>query len=369
MKLLQATDVHLGVAGVPTQQIYDGFEQTVYSQPKFRDVDALVFTGDVYDEALDHAGEEAVISQRFIHRTLTWCKENDVVCIVLEGTPSHDRRQSRWFTEINQLANIGATLYYFDKLTVKYIPELKKTFLAVPDEIAKPRIKADGMIKALLKEKNLSQVDVSLTHGYFDFHLPKHEIEQGHSSSYFKKITKWVTLNGHIHTPSHRHGVLTGGSTGRYRHGEEEKKGFHLIELMSDGNYQVEFIENRVLTPFKTIDVKGYKSDKVVNKVTKTTKDWTNGNLRLHYKRGDVAHDLLNYLKDKFPNIVFSTKVDKLELEVKEELKDINVKISAVSINRENTPGLLREGLLKATNDPARVEQVMKTFMEHQPLH
>lgn len=365
MLFLHITDIHLGNAGIPTKTIYDGAYDTFFKDRTYAHIDALLITGDVYDEALDHSSEDAIHAQRFVTMVLTWCKKHNVVCLLLEGTPSHDRRQSRWFEEINKLHNINATLYYFDKLTVQYIPELKMDVLAVPDEIAKPRIKADGMIKTLMKEKGITQVGIALTHGYYDFHLPKHEVENGHSSKFFKKIVKWLTFNGHIHTPTLKEDVLTGGSLARIRHGEEERKGGHLVEIKADGTYTVKFIENTHLIPFKTISVKGLKSDKLIEKVEKTVNGWETGNLRLHYRRGDEAHSLLNYLREKHPHIKLTTKVDKLELEVKEEKKELSAKISAVSLNKSNTPSLLFERMKAECDDPALIDRAFKRFTEN----
>lgn len=346
MKLLQITDIHLGVKGIPTKSIHDGAIETFFSNKQYADIDALAITGDVYDEALDHSSEDAVYSQRLATHILKWAKINDVVVLLLEGTPSHDRRQSRWWVELNKLHNIHAKLYYFKELGIHYVPELSINVLAVPDEVTKPRVKTDGLIKALLKEKKLDQVELALTHGYFDFHLPKHEVQNGHSYKYFNKIVKWITLNGHIHTPSFRFNVLTGGSLARTRHGEEERKGGHLVEIKPDGSTVVTFIENRILVPFKTIKVHGFNSDKIIAKIEETIKGWDVGNLRLHYKRKDGAGLLLNYLREKYPKITFGTKVDKLELEVNKDQKQLDAKISAISLNKNNLPDLIKTELI-----------------------
>lgn len=363
MKILHITDTHLGVKGIPTKSIYDGAVETFFSNKQYADVDAIAITGDVYDEALDHSSEDALYSNRFATHILKWAKENDVVVLLLEGTPSHDRRQSRWWVELNKLHNINAKLYYFNELGVHFIPELGINVLAVPDEITKPRVKTDGLIKALLKEKKLDQVELALTHAYFDFHLPKHEVHNGHSYKYFNKIVKWITLNGHIHTPSFRFNVLTGGSLARTRHGEEERKGGHLIEIKPDGSAVITFIENRILIPFKTIKVHGFNSDKIIAKIEKTIKGWAVGNLRLHYKRKDGAGLLLNYLREKYPTVNFSTKVDKLELEVNKNQEQLDAKISAISLNKNNLPRLINEGLLEKYGE-VEGKRLMSRFKE-----
>lgn len=362
LKILHLTDVHSGVRSIPNSTIFDGLETTLFGHAKYSDVDALVISGDFFDEGLQYDSEEAVLATRGIETILRWAVKYDVVVLAIRGTTSHDGRQIKWFEEINRLAKIGAKLYYFKELGVHYIKELDKTILVVPDEIATPRSRGDAMIKALLKEKNIVQVDFAITHAYFDFHLPAHKQEDGHQSSLFKEIVKSLTFNGHVHTPSLEEDVLTGGSWARTRHGEEERKGAHLVTIRPDNSYVVEFILNSHLVTFKTINVRGMSEENAIKKVEKVADKLENGNLRLHYNRKDSVSNLIRFFQQKYPNIIFSTKVEKMELVPSEKVKDLSAKFKGVTINRDNLNQLIVDQLKANGANQTEIDRTMNTF-------
>jgi DNA repair exonuclease SbcCD nuclease subunit len=371
MRYLHITDIHMGTPAVPSKSVHDGLEQTFFTGKRFADVDALLVTGDVFDEALDHASESAMWATRSITTMLRFCKKHNIVLIVLEGTPLHDRNQSRWFGEYNELYEIGCALYYFPKLTVQHIPELGKTILAVPDEVAKPRIKADDKVARLLEEHNLTHVDIALTHGFYDHLLPKFKQEDGHQSDYYQSITREFIANGHVHTP-HVHRptlskppIITGGSAIRKAHGEEEPKGGHLIEVTDTGEVNITFIKNKILVPFKKVDVRKLSIDKATAKIEKVVGKWETGNCMLHCLRSDPVRDTISYFRDKYPHVKFKTKVEKVELVDKDDQEiDLSAKIQGVSINNQNIYSLVEQASLKEDIDPLKRDRALAKFKE-----
>lgn len=363
--ILHITDVHNGVKNVSAKDIQIGLKSTILDDPKYQKVKAINITGDFYDLALNHSGEDAMVTHETIALILTWCKAHDIVCLLLRGTISHDAKQTQWFEIINK--HIGAKLYHFTQLGVHWIPELNMRVLAVPDEVAKPRVKTDAMIKALLEEHNLDFVDIALTHGYYDFHLPNHKVEEGHSSDYLSSIVRWIVFNGHVHTKSLVSKILTGGSWGRYRHGEEESKGAHLVTLKPDHTFTAKFIKNKHLTEFVTVDVKGLTVEDTITKVEKRLGSFPDDRrsfCRLHYRRDDQAANTLGYLTERYPLVTFTTLVDETKTTNLLEGESLDTKIQGVQFNKENFVPLAEEYLKKHSPNDQCYQRALATFKE-----
>lgn len=362
--IIHITDVHNGVRSITAQQIQEGIKVTILEDPLCSKAKALAITGDFYDSKLDHNSDDAIVTTETIAMILRWCKLNNIVCLLLRGTPSHDARQTRWFDYVNEAHGISAKLYHFDTLDIKYVPELNMHVLGVPDEIAKPRVKADAMVKALLQERNLTKVGLTLTHGYYDFHLPKHEVEEGHSREFFESITETIVLNGHVHTGTLVGRILTGGSFGRYNHGEEEAKGAWRVTINTDKSFTANFLKNKVLTEFITLDVRGKKEEQVIKQVDRTVKHWETGHCRLFYGRKDRTGNLLGFFTEKYPNVIFTTKVEDSEETRLLQGESLDTRIRGTELNATNFPPMALDYIKARCGNESEFAAVKEVFEE-----
>ena len=83
-------------------------------------LDIIILAGDVFDRQLQLAEDVVFEIHQWMCSFLALCKKYDITLIVLEGTPSHDWKQSEWFNQINLEYNIGADVHYAKTLDIAY---------------------------------------------------------------------------------------------------------------------------------------------------------------------------------------------------------------------------------------------------------
>src|SRR5690606_5000349 len=119
---------------------------------------------------------------------------------IVEGTRSHDHRQSQLFQFINNLAFIDADLHYHDELSIiEVYPGY--TALLVPDEVNHDASVTSQQVQALLDNRGLDQVDFTFMHGMFRYQAPI-ETPVSHNEEFYTRITKYRVVVNHIHTPT-----------------------------------------------------------------------------------------------------------------------------------------------------------------------
>ena len=62
-------------------------------------------------------------------------KPYNIILRILEGTPSHDWKQSKLFIHLNDLTKAGTDVKYIDSLSIEYIDKFGINVL-YPDEIS-----------------------------------------------------------------------------------------------------------------------------------------------------------------------------------------------------------------------------------------
>src|SRR5690606_40929570 len=66
------------------------------------ELDLILFAGDVFDRLLSFPSTEASEAADWFMDFLAMCQRRDIVVRVLEGTPSHDWKQSSFFVGLNR---------------------------------------------------------------------------------------------------------------------------------------------------------------------------------------------------------------------------------------------------------------------------
>lgn len=258
LRILELSDIHLGHSKTPTDNTLGSLYSLLNQHPELPLVDMVILAGDVFDQLLLFPDDHINCIQVWMLDLLKVCSINGIMLRVLEGTPSHDRKQSKHFIHLQQSHQIVVDLKYVDTLSVEHIEHLDLQVLYIPDECYSNHNKIQKAVSLLLEDLGLDRVDITIMHGMFEHQVPKGLKLPVHDIDFYSKITKLVVFAGHIHQMSHVQNVLVAGSFNRLAHNEEDDKGFWdvTLDLVGDNN-KYRFIINAKAAIYKTISLIG----------------------------------------------------------------------------------------------------------------
>lgn len=242
------SDIHLGHRRTPTSHIVAALEKFASNSKLLSKVDLFFLAGDVFDDLLMFSSEEVVQSETWIARFLRRCHRYNVTVRVLEGTPSHDRKQSISFLKINAILakhNHEADLKYIDSVHVEINEKLGVSILYVPDEWRHDTSDTLECVREQMQAKGVTQVDFACMHGMFTYQVPEmSKLHIKHVEAEYLTLVRSLIFIGHVHGYSNFERIYSHGSFDRLAHGEEDPKGFILATVQADGDYVAEFVEN-----------------------------------------------------------------------------------------------------------------------------
>lgn len=254
-RIASASDLHLGHAKVPAAKMIENLKTSFCVSPEFAKLDVLVFAGDVLDHMLQWPQDEVSIIEDWMCDIMRSCVACDVELIILEGTPSHDRRQSARFLQLNAKFEIGCKVTYVDKLEIRYFARWGINILFVPDEWSGSAERTLADVYEAMAALGLKKVDYAIMHGQFEFQLPDVVKAQKHDSDAYLAIVDKLIFIGHVHVFNRKDRIIAQGSHDRISHGEESPKGYVRAIVRSSEDYEIEFIENVNAAVFKTVDI------------------------------------------------------------------------------------------------------------------
>jgi len=250
MKYLVTSDIHLGHTKTPTEHIITSFKQSILTKEN-QDASILFISGDLFDSLLDLNNKDLHRIVDFFNYLLSYCTENNILLRVLEGTPSHDWKQSELLVNLNNIRTHKCSLAYFKQLDIEHIPSLNKYILYIPDEWCHDHTELQKQIQTKLLQHGIASVDIAILHGQFQYQT----LGKKYSGFYFQEeyflsiVTGYIHI-GHYHTYSNLKRIIANGSLERLAHGEESPKGYVVVN-----NDKFSFIENRNAYTYKTIIV------------------------------------------------------------------------------------------------------------------
>lgn len=354
--ILHITDVHTLNDAVPTRRIAHEFltvvEEAGVRLGGLQNLDYLKLTGDFFDTIGLMTREDGAAAVGLISAILNLCAVNDIKLRVLEGTPSHDNKQNKHFVELNEVRQKPCDLRYIEDIEL-YTEEDGLRVIAVPDKARGTCDKIKAEVAKLLSNEPSGKVDLMLTHGtYLHHHLPG--VLDVHDGQWYSSKVEYLVLNGHIHTPSFRDRILTGGSLTRLNHGEEEAKGAHLITLdRTARTFEVEFIENKGATLFNTYSYPQASIEEIQEDVVRqleTAPRLAEGHIRILHPKGLPIKELVKVLGKTYPNckLKAETLKESGEIEADRSLVDKDDAFSAINLKpmtKESLPGMLADKL------------------------
>lgn len=342
LRISVISDIHLGHRKNKTEFIIGNLNQYFSNESHLSSVDMVVLAGDVFDDLLLLSDEDVHLIDYWIARLLTICRKYGVIVRVLEGTPSHDRAQSKRFVVIKEILD-GKThkpldLRYVDTLSIEYIPKFAIDVLYVPDEWNHSYENVLQQVKGLLSDKGLDKVDFSFMHGSFEHQLPTIvKNVPKHDAQAYLDLTRYLIFIGHIHTHSVYERIFAQGSFDRLAHGEESPKGFLTAQIEPSGDYQMTFVENITAKKFVTIACSDGEISEVLKDIDSFVKHLPAGSfIRLRLSKKSPIITSMDTVYGWWPTMQWSTKVVDDVLVPQDVIVTNNKFYMPVNINRHN---------------------------------
>lgn len=361
------SDIHLGHRRNGTRGIVVNLRDAFPDNAETAKLDIVWLAGDVFDDLLQLSDEDIADIDFWIADFLRICKKYNIMVRVLEGTPSHDWKQSQRFVTMNEAAKIHADLKYVTTLSIEYIERFGVTVLYVPDEWELTTEKTLGQVYELLRAKGLDKVDYAIMHGQFAHQLPAHVKAPSHDSEAYLSIVREAIFIGHVHTYSRYHRIIAQGSFDRLAHGEEQPKGHVRFFKRANGDFDLEFRENFGAKRFVTIDCLGMDLEQTleaVDKVVITLPD--ESFVRVESESTNPIYSNMDLLIRNYPFITFSKLTRQDEEEERLVIEDQSLFVP-ITLTRENLAGLLMERLSNngATDGLlSRSENILKRILQ-----
>lgn len=168
---LVLSDIHFGHKKNTTEEIinnlnvYFGFDVNNF---KFPNIDIVFLAGDIFDSALDYFDPDIAKITHWFNSLMYACENHKIKLRILEGTRSHDWKQSKNLIPIAKLHK-ELDFKYIEVLSIEKIQDLNLSVLYVPDEWSTDSNDTFEQIEQLLLEQNMQQVDIAIMHGLFDY--------------------------------------------------------------------------------------------------------------------------------------------------------------------------------------------------------
>lgn len=361
------SDIHLGHPRTSVFHITANLRTAFPDNAETAKLDLILLAGDIFDRLLTLPQEEVDEIQEWIVYLLTLCCKYNILLRVLEGTPSHDWKQSRQFSNINKGLETPAKLKYVDTLSIEIIEELGNlSILYVPDEWNHDAHETWLQVQELLKLHGLEKVNIACMHGSFDYQLPIESIKN-HNSELYQSIVEDFVVIGHVHIRSERGKILAQGSFDRLSHGEESPKGHYRMTLGVEHNTHW-FVENTGAKLYLTVDCRELTLEGLL-KHMRSVEDYPTGSaFRLLIRRDSELHRDVGEIRKKWPQFKITTQVDELKVPEALQLRQTTEHIEQpISITPTNIDHLVKQRMQVHIPEASeqRMSHVMKMLEKH----
>jgi hypothetical protein len=359
LRIGTASDLHLGHPHNTSPFIINNLIKAFPDNADTGELDMIVLVGDVFDGLLSLPDKFMTDIDYWIIGLLRLCAKHDIVLRVLEGTPSHDWKQSQRFVTWNEGAQIGCDLRYVKTLEIEYIERFDANVLYIPDEWPGGPAATLEQVKELMAFKNLEKLDFAFMHGQFEYQLPPVVKAPKHDSAAYLALVKHLIFIGHVHMFSQFERIAAQGSFDRLRHNEEEAKG-HIRALIEDENtWQLKFIENKGARKFVTIGLINYDLPTCFEEIESRIidDDIVDGSfIRIECEKGHPLLHSLDHLRRQWPMITWTSIVRGEDPESPAVYPDSELSdddYHPIQITRDNIVDLVVQHLFakKAPND------------------
>lgn len=365
LKCAFISDIHLGHKRVRARRIINNLKKAFPDNAETAELDIIFFGGDVFDDLLSSNDDDSYEIDIWIASFLRMCKKHDIAVRVLEGTPSHDWKQSNRFVVINEgVAKIGADLIYVKDLTIRYEERFDMNFLFVPDEWDVDPTNTLSQVKDLLRERNLDQVDVAIMHGQFDYQLPPFVKAPKHDAAEYQKLVKYLISIGHVHIYSNYERIIAQGSFDRLSHGEESPKGHVRATLYPDGTYTANFVENTGAAKFITVNCIGLTLEETIHRIDQKVFGLEDeSGVRVEAEDFNPIFQNMDALIQRYPAYSWSKLPREEKEEEKGETEEEETLYIPITITRDNIQEQLMTRVERVCDDPLVLQRANEILM------
>ena len=332
------SDVHLGHSRTPTKHIVNNLNAAFPDSYETAELDMIVIAGDLFDKAMCFSNVDITHIQLWAIRLLKLCAKYDITLRILEGTPLHDRNQSRHIITLNEGLNKKADVKYIPELSIERIDRLGISVLYVPDEWQVDPNHTWNDVKQALGNKSLTSVDIAVMHGMFEHQLPPGVNLSTHIAKRYESVVNKYIFIGHVHHPSVKGKIVAPGSFDRLKHGEEEAKGHWRakVNLSSDTQLgKLTFVENKETYTYLSIDCRELTFEASQKAIRTACTDIGNGShIRLLLSRDGPNHAVLKWTRETYPALFLTNIItDKSPVKINDETF---ITYQPVAITRRN---------------------------------
>lgn len=354
LNILNVGDVHLGHARTPTEYILRNLDLYISVPSVLDKIDLVTIAGDFFDRCLSYADYQVGLIESWITRFLMQCATANVIVRVLEGTPSHDWKQSAFFEQQAKSVGIPVDVKHVTELSIEHIDALDLDILYVPDKWRPTTVETWTEVQGLLSQHGLKKVDIALMHGAFEYQLPEIVTEPAHDSTLYLGIVNYLIFIGHVHRSFVRDRIVPSGSFDRLVQGEEEPKGFHLACIdTATGNYELTFKENKKAKIYKAVDLNQFDETNVWDFLNELVASYPKkSSFSLRVRKGNTLNGALRQIRSTYPDYEWDMSIEKSKKEKTEEME------SALFADMVALPEL----------NPEEIVRVSKAIMESKQL-
>lgn len=351
IKYLVLSDLHLGHAKNHTVNIVANLNQYFKDNHKlFKELKIIFLAGDIFDKLLMTNSKQYLLVIEWLTVLSNYCAHNHIKLRILEGTESHDWQQAGVLNTVLNKIKLELDFKYIDTLTIEYMADLDMNILYIPDEYNDKAIDTYHEVQVLMKELNLTEVDIAIMHGQFHYQLPHVTLESSHDENSYSDIVKYFINIGHIHKHSVNGKILAQGSFDRLAHNEEAPKGGIVVSIDTvTENAEWIFIPNKRAMTFKTLDYSKLKDYDVYKELDKLIKILRHGShIRIQVSNESLLVKNKHEIRAKYPmfNIEIESKKQKDKKDERIDLTD-TVEINSFNITPKNISTLMEQEMVK----------------------
>lgn len=365
IKILNIGDVHLGHSRTPTAHILKNLDTTICSPSALKEIDLVTIAGDFFDKCLSYSDPQVAEIEGWITRFLWQCASQRVVLRVLEGTPSHDWKQSSFFAQQAKNANIPVDVKHVTELSIEEHAGLGISLLYVPDKWRPTTTETWSEVQGLLHEHGLTQVDFAVMHGAFEYQLPEIVTEPAHDSKAYQAIVRYLIFIGHVHRSFVRERIVPSGSFDRLVQGEEEPKGYHIaVVKLETGKYTLTFHENKKAKIYKAVDLNGIDETELWVKLDHLVRSYPKRSaFSLRVGRDNTIAKVLKEIRSHYPEYEWDLVVEKTKKEKTEEME------RAMQANMIHLPDLTPDVIMSKVKAILQAKKTDETLIESASIY
>lgn len=338
------SDIHVGAMDLET--LYNEYTELFINRiKKDTKLDFVIVCGDFFDHKFYLNDNAAKMSYKMLKDLIEVCKDKDIPLRFVYGTESHECNQYDIMNVMKLYDNVKVIKFVSEE---ELLPDLNILYL--PEEHVNDM---DDYYSKYLS--NYDKYDYVFGHGVIREVMTDLSVHIDNKSDDKRKKTKVFTTKeldnvckgevyfGHYHINIETDDKFFSiGSFSRWRYGEEERKGFYIVECNTDKEkYSHEYIENTLAKDYKTIRI-GYDNEVFTNedKLKESIDGFNNmikreayDNIRVVFNiPSNIEHpeSTINYIKETLK------KSDNIKVEIVNGYIDEKRKIQKEKVNETN---------------------------------